>query len=329
LDGYSFRNTVLRSINIGPLIINYSLPLYLLREKYDVYIIDDDPRLVFSKLITVIFAKFFGKKIVVWEEATEKGQYNKIKDIIVRYVFYPVRTLIFKKADAFIAWGKETQRFLIKCGIPENKIYLTTEGISKDQIMYGLDKGGIDKEKLKAEKGFHNKKVVLFVGYFSKRKGVVELIKAFKNLKRDDSVLVMVGAGEEERFLRSLASGSNNIFFTGYLDGMEKAIYYSLADIFVLPSFVDPWSLAIVEAMFFGLPIITTEGVGGKEAIDGNGIVIQPGDVDSLEKAINELLNDDELRKKMSYRSKKLAEEHTIDRIVQDFVKAIETVYDE
>lgn len=89
--------------------------------------------------------------------------------------------------------------------------------------------------------GFPNKKIILFLSYFYKHKGGDVLIEVFKKMNRRDSILIMAGAGEEENTLKSLAEGRGNIYFPEYVLGKEKAKYYSIADIFVLPTFWDSW----------------------------------------------------------------------------------------
>ena len=330
LDSYSFKYKVLKSINVGPLIINYLLPFEISLAPYQVIIIDDEPRLTFSKLTVFLMAKYrhllraIRKPIVIWAESIELGYYNKINDFVNRYLFWPIRHLIYHYADAFLAYGPKTRDFLIKNGIVKEKIYISINAVPETEIKGFMHM--IDKEELKEQLGFSHKKVVLFVGYFTKRKGVVELINAFKQLNRNDTILIMVGAGPEEKRLKVLAEGYSNIYFPGYLEKEEKAKYYAIADIFVLPTFVDPWPLVINEAMMFGLPIITTTGCGASELIKGNGIVIKPGDIDALRESMKYLIENDEVRTKMGAKSKEIIKEYTIDKAVERIVEVVHAV---
>ena len=142
-------------------------------------------------------------------------------------------------------------------------------------------------------------------------------------MNRDDSVLIMAGAGKEEGRIKELAAGDKNIFFPGYVDGQEKARYYTIADIFVLPTFVDPWGLVIMEAMMFGLPVITTTGAGASELILGNGIVIEPGDEEAINESLEYLLDNDEIREEMGRKSKEIIKEYTVECAAGTFTEAI------
>jgi len=320
IEGYSFKSKVLKFINVGPLIINYSLPFELLFRRYQIYIIDDDPRLTFSKLVVFLIAKMFRRPVIIWSGAVEEGYYNKIEDLINRYLFAPIRHLVYHHADAFIAYGHKTADFLAKHGVPREKIYIGTQAVPQvSQIR-------INKEELKGKLGFSGKKIILFVGYFTKRKGIFELIEAFKQLNHDDTILIMAGAGKEERRLKSLAAGRTDIYFPGYVTGETKANYYAIADIFVLPTFVDPWGLVINEAMMFGLPIITTTGAGASELIKGNGIVTEPGDVEALRSAMEYLLDNDEVRSEMGVKSREIIKNYTVQRAAENIFGAIRSV---
>jgi len=232
--------------------------------------------------------------------------------------------LVYRYADAFLAYGPKTRDFLVKNGVPKEKIYIGINAIPETEIKGFMHM--INREKLKKQLGFSHKKVVLFVGYFTKRKGIVELIDAFKQINRNDTILIMVGAGPEEKRLKALAEGYSNIYFPGYLEKEEKAKYYAIADIFVLPTFIDPWGLVINEAMMFGLPIITTTGCGASELIKGNGIVIKPGDIDALRESMKYLIENDEVRTKMGAKSKEIIKEYTIDKAVERIVEVVHAV---
>jgi len=322
--GYSFRHEVLRSITIGPVIINYLLPFKVLTERYQVFMIDDDPRITLSKIFAFLVAKLRRKTVIIWSEAIDEGYYNKIRDLINRYFLYPIRRLVYHYVDGCVAFGEKTVVFLIQHGVAREKIYGGIQTLPARGFKNSMSKA--KKEQLKRTLGFSSKKIIFFVGYLTQRKGARELIKAFKQLDRDDAVLIIAGAGKEEGHLRTLAEGNTHIYFTGYVTEQEKAQYYGIADIFVMPSFVDSWGLVINEAMMSGLPIITTTGAGASTLVQGNGIVVAPGDIKALAQAMGYLLDEDRERKKMGVRSKEIIQDYTIERAAECLTKAIHTV---
>jgi len=317
LRGYSFKNEILKNVSIGPLVINYSLLFKLLSNKYDVYIVGGGTETFLSGFIVFIISKLFRKPFIIWSGIIENPEYrdNWLRDVMRRY-FYIFIKILYPFTDSFIAYGIKAKEYLIKNGVSQHKIFIGTQVISENMIGRAVDST--------SEIEFKDKKVILYLGYFYKRKGIKYLINAFKKMQYDDVVLIIAGSGEEENNLKSSAEGAKNIHFVGYVEGEEKCKYYSIADIFVHPTLHDPWANAVNEAMYFGLPIITTNGEGcSKELIDGNGFVVEAGDEEGLRAAIEKLLNDDELRKKMGKRSRDIIKKYDIHYAVNSFTKAI------
>lgn len=101
--------------------------------------------------------------------------------------------------------------------------------------------------------------VILFVGTGWKRKGVEELVSAFKKLSHPEAHLILVGKG------RLKQRGSEQIHLAGPV--MDPRPYYLAADLFALPTLYDPFSNACLEAAAYGLPVLTTNGNGFSEAL--------------------------------------------------------------
>ncbi len=319
-EGYSFKSSVLRYVNIGPLVINYLLPFRLMVEPYQVYIVDDDPRLILSKLITFLIAKLKRKPVIIWSEDIGAIYFGRLKNFIHTKIFSFVNAFVYANSNAFLASGHQTADFLKKKGLSDEKLFVGTQGLSAKQLK---SKIRINKTETKALLQVSAKKVVLFVGYLVERKGIFDLVQAFKQLDPEDSVLIVAGGGAHERAVKELAGNQDSILFPGYVDGYGKAQYYSIADVFVLPTLADPWGLVIMEAMMFGLPVITTTAAGASELIRENGIVIEPGSQQALMEAIKYLLANDEIRAQMGRKSKEIINEYTVERAADTFMQAI------
>jgi UDP-glucose:(heptosyl)LPS alpha-1,3-glucosyltransferase len=134
-------------------------------------------------------------------------------------------------------------------------------------------------------------KTILFVGSGFQRKGLYFLIRALPLLLKETEVrLLIVGQGNRRKAVR-LARGlgvENRLNFTGPVP--DAAHYYRQADLFVLPSIYEPFSSACLEAMSFGLPIVTTAMNGASEdIIEGrNGFIVEdPSETVSLAASIS------------------------------------------
>jgi len=160
-----------------------------------------------------------------------------------------------------------------------------------------------DKEKIRQEFGITEQKIVLFVGQLNKEKGVYYLLKAIskiisKSCSRKDFRVIIIGAGAEKENLLNLSKqlGIINILtFAGTVTGELLTKWYSLANLFVLPSLTEGRPNVINEAMASECSIVATNIRGIPEQIkDGyNGFLVEPKNADMLAEKISYLLNNE------------------------------------
>jgi glycosyltransferase involved in cell wall biosynthesis len=153
---------------------------------------------------------------------------------------------------------------------------------------------------------------VLFVGRLIERKGVVHLLRAFRELAATDGSarLTIVGDGPErprlERLSRELLI-ADRVEFRGAVPPAELPSIYQRATVFVMPALQEGMSNAVLEAMASGLPIVITP-TGGSEAIHGNGIVVPPGEPAAIRDALAAYRENPELARRHGVESRALAE---------------------
>ncbi|MFA4902763.1 MAG: glycosyltransferase family 4 protein [Desulfobaccales bacterium] len=318
---YSFRSEILRCLNVGPFMINPTLIKALISNTFDIYILGADSRIIVSLITAFAFAKFLKKPLIIWSGSTENNYFEAYKRLADRYVLSPIYSFIHRYSDAFIAYGEATREYLLNRQAAPEKIVSGTQALQSEQVF------ARDSSVKPPNRQFEGKKVILCISYFDRRKGIDYLIEAYKMLKRDDTVLIIGGSGVHEGFLKTLASGREDILFTGYLHQDERAYYYSTADIFAFPTLSDGWGLVVNEAMMFGLPVVVTSEAGcARELIKGNGFVVRPGSAVEIKQALESLLDDEELRKRMGIKSKEIIGHFTIENAKDVFLRAIRTV---
>ncbi|OEU49491.1 MAG: hypothetical protein BA861_06985 [Desulfobacterales bacterium S3730MH5] len=174
--------------------------------------------------------------------------------------------------------------------------------------------------------GLHKPVRLLIVGRLDAEKGLHFLIEAVEDLieeKRLDVVLQIVGKGlmgGEERNLHQEVKKrelSKHIRFLGYLAyGPELYKLYRESDIFVLPSLSgEGVPQTLFEAMACGIPIIATNVAGIPHLIrDGeNGLLINPGSPSEICQTIERLINDSELRNRLSRNGLSTVKNHTLE----------------
>lgn len=132
----------------------------------------------------------------------------------------------------------------------------------------------------------------LTVARLTPKKGIDLLIKAFaRTFKGKDEVILEIGGdGEQKDELRALANSlniENQVKFLGMLSHEQVREAMWRANAFVLPSYVETFGVVLIEAMATGLPVIATSCGGPEEIVKPDtGLLIEPGDVVELSKAL-------------------------------------------
>jgi len=146
-------------------------------------------------------------------------------------------------------------------------------------------------------------KIVLFIGRLNREKGVSDLLDAFGSLPTNlGAHLVLVGTDEEgfaEKSPMGKSPAPTNVYFVGHQANVLDFLID--ADIFVLPSHREGLPISLLEAGAVGLPIIGTEINGITDVIENglNGMLVPSADSGRLFYALQTLLLDDDLRKRL------------------------------
>jgi len=163
---------------------------------------------------------------------------------------------------------------------------------------------------------------LLFLGLIGTRKGVYDLLPAFKDAIAQIPMLRLIigGNGEVEQAQARAAELKieGHVEFAGWVSGEEKVRLLSRAHIYVLPSYNEGLPVSLLEAMSWQVPVISTR-VGGipEQVRDGvDGILIDAGDQVALSAAIVKLAKDATLRKKMGMAARNQVERNFSKQVV-------------
>ena len=137
---------------------------------------------------------------------------------------------------------------------------------------------------------------------------VPRVIQVNRNVK-----CLIVGDGDESDMLRRMAVEleiSDNVIFTGRIDNRDMPGYYAISDIVVLPSLIEATSIAGLEAMATGKPLVASNIGGIPQIVDDGetGILVPPGDSERLAQGIITLLSDVKKREGMGRKARKKVE---------------------
>ena len=166
---------------------------------------------------------------------------------------------------------------------------------------------------------------LLFVGRVSKEKDLDILVQAFRNL-RQDKVPVQLSIVGHGPYSATLAEMMPEACYTGYLSGIDLARAYASSDIFVFPSTTDTFGNVIIEAQSAGLPVVVSDVGGPQELVtDGvTGLITRARDVGDFTAAIRRLVENEELRKKMSAAARRSVEDRSWPSAFRKFWAATE-----
>lgn len=169
--------------------------------------------------------------------------------------------------------------------------------------------------------------VLLYAGRLSKEKCLDVLLAACARCMQDNARLGMLIIGDGpikhtlQQSMQDFGVGTR-VVFTGEIDQQDLLTsgYYQLADVFVTASTSEVLPMTIIEAMYFGLPLIGVKKRGVYEMINGVGLVASPNDIVGLTREIKRVIVDGELRKKLSDQSRAAFEAHyASDQVVTKF----------
>ena len=230
-------------------------------------------------------------------------------------------SVTLRRADHVICLNTDDRLFLTRTlGVPEFRISRVTPGADP---VFGA---------AAAQRSYEQGRRLLFAGTWLPRKGVQELAQAFTTLldRGHDVHLDVLGAGADPgavtgAFGRTAAA---RVHLRSSRHDAEIAAAMREADIFVLPSLFEGTPLTLIEAMWSGLPVVTTATAGMKDVVsDGRtGLLVPPGDAGALAAAIGRLVNDADLRVRLGTEAHAVAHrDYTWENAAAAFASAYES----
>lgn len=228
---------------------------------------------------------------------------------------------VYSKCSILIALSEEWKERLSRI-VPEDKI-LIIENYST-----------LCNDALEQRLNRKCNNTVLFLGELGKRKGCYDIPKVVREVKKKilGVKFILAGSGSEadETAIKNLVieEGVNeNVIFPGWVRGFEKEWLLREADVFFLPSYNEGMPMSVLDAMGYGLPIVSTN-VGGIPKIvhDGeNGFCCDTGDVKVMSAGIIKILENKNVLESMSKESFRIVKNGYS---LENHLKLVEEVYE-
>ena len=168
------------------------------------------------------------------------------------------------------------------------------------------------------------KRVFLFVGRLVALKNVDSAIRAFAKMDQKKNIFVIVGDGPEKEKLMELADNLGiNTLFTGRLEGDELNVWYNIAQVFILPSYQEPFGAVTNEALLAGCKVLVSNNAGSKCLVENgtNGYKVNPNDVKEISDKMLLLSNEVEPLKNVVLKKNEML--HQYDELINKVIKYI------
>jgi len=254
------------------------------------------------------------------EHTTYRGLLVYFKSLPDRLIFVfkkKLRTVLLRKADLIFAVSRFVKKLLIDVGIDEHRVYSTSSGIDYKSII--------------AVNAPENKLFdACFLGAIIPRKGVFDLVKAWASVvkAKPEAKLAIIGHGtgyymEAIRKFILDKKMQNNITITGFVSEEEKYRLLKQSKLFVFPSYLEAFPQTVCEAAACKLPIIAYRLPVYPEFYGENIVYVEPGDIESLALKIIELLEDEDMQKRIGDTLFKIAENYDWDKVAEEQLRII------
>ena len=296
------------------------LPRRMAREPYHVVIVPGYSHPAY--LQAMLYARLQGKKVVLWSESTalDRRTGGRVREIVKRAAV--------GICDEFIVPGSAAREYVERLGAPADRIHTVGNSVDNAFFRDASESCRRDRETWRRRFGLPPK-VILFVGRVERWKGVGDLLAAHRGLPPGDQVgLVLAGSGPGLDSLRrrALCRGWRGVFFPGFVPRDRLPPLYSVADLFVLPTWHDSWGLVVNEAMASGLPVVVSSVAGAARDLveDGrNGYVYAVRDVGGLKSAMETILSRPDLQARMGEASRRIIARFTPEASARALAEAL------
>lgn len=198
-------------------------------------------------------------------------------------------------------------------------------GIDVEQTFYPRGK-----EECRRKYGYGTEEKLILgmaVGFSDERKGAKYLLGVARALGAEAKVILI---GWEEKNNAMLEGSTNIVTIPSTKNADMLAEYYSMADVFVLPSLAENYATVSLESMACGTPVVGFDAGGTKEQLSGKkGIIVEKGNQEALTEAVKEALSEESGLLRGEQLAKKIREENSIRRMTEEYKRVYRKLVEE
>lgn len=283
----------------------------------------------FATVQAFLYKLLTGKQYVIWMEGTETTEGTRKPRFLRRLQRMPLTRM----AGALVDAGTESHQYL-KSLLRKDRhppFFRSFNAVDNDYISSEARRFTSNTQEFAAFKNRFAPKNILFVGQLIERKGVAQLLEAYRIVRERSGGpvgLIMLGSGPLLDLVQAIKQkqGLEHLYIEGFIQQDVYPRYLAVADLLLLPSLYDPNPLVVFEALAAGKPIVLSERAGN--AVDfvdegRNGYVVDPLNIEDMaEKTLSILNSAPEALDAMAQRSHELVKIANYDDSAKGFVDA-------
>lgn len=221
---------------------------------------------------------------------------------------------ILNIADRILCVSLQSAKEVRKLGIPESKIGKCAYWIDLDIFK------PVAKTLAKERVGWSDNFSVLFIGRLIEEKGILPLLGSILRLPGEINVYI-IGDGPLKEYIEGVAKKYKNLYFLGKIDNNLTPIFYSAADVVVVPSYEETLGRVSMEALACKTPVVISNTGGVKEVVDESVGILVDVDAKAIASAIIKLYKDRKFYTKLQINCRKHIEKLYSNKNVAVFIK--------
>lgn len=287
----------------------------------DLVIVEQANKLLFNYYLIIrkIFKK---KKFAFWGHGLNR-------QISRTSIFNRFKLTYINRANWWFAYTQGIKSFLINKGVEEDRITVVQNAIDTKKLneqYNSIPETEVD-ELRKKHSILPEEKVLIYCGALSKEKNIPFLIETADKLKAGGHSfrLIIMGNGPMVKFVEAAAQERAWLIYTGPKFGREKALYFRLSDLFLLPGAMG---LAILDSFAFETPIVTMKyefhGPEFEYIEDGHNAIVSEGNLEDYTEKVAGLMKDPQKINMMKVAAKLMILKYNIETMVENFIEGIE-----
>lgn len=278
--------------------------------------------------------------------ANRPGYILKVREVYKNFIVNQINNDYINTGSLLSSRIKEASSLIITCSDFLNKRVQKVDCIKEPPII--TVHNGIDVKRFSDARPTDRLKlgmtpndyIVFYSGRLTKEKGILELIRAFKQINSIPNIkLIIAGASfygkdnNETLYIKELQEEARDIkekvYFTGYVDYKEMPSILKIANVVVVPSlWEEPFGLTVLEAMSAGIPLIATRCGGIPEVCGDTAILIERENIThNIAKAILSIYNNPEVAKLMAQKAKERSKLFNKDIFSKKYLDTISDIF--